>query len=146
MATTTIDLKIETACKKSEALYKRKPTWQEEVDDLLDRMNALNKVLNTFHALLLKLTFDIERDMDGFKKSKHAPTNIKRLVAISVKILNLVQRSKLYPGVKTTYHTLKQEISYLNELVHDRQVSLELDEDDEMKSIIEATVSAAKRK
>ncbi|MFN8322269.1 MAG: hypothetical protein U0T74_06375 [Chitinophagales bacterium] len=146
MATATIDLKIETAYKKSEALYRKKQIWQEEVDELLDRMNALNKVLTIFHELLLKLSFDIERDMDSFKKSENAPANIKRLVAVSAKLLKLVYHSDLYPGVKTTYRTLKQEVSYLNELVHDRAVSIELEKDDEMKSIIESTLSATKRK
>lgn len=146
MSTATIDLKIETAYRESQVLYKKEQTWQEKVDKLLDRMNALNRMLTALHSLLLKLTFEIERDMDGFKQSKHAPANIKKLVTITAKLLNTVRQSDLYPGVKTTYHTLKEEVSYLNELLHDRQVSLELDEDDEMKSIIEATLSAPKRK
>lgn len=146
MSTATIDLKIKTACKESQALYKKEPTWQEKVDNLLDRMNALNKMLVAFQRVLLKITFEIERDMEGFKKSENAPANIKKLVAVSVKILNLVHKSDLYPGVKTTYHTLKQEISYLNELVHDRKVSIELEADDEMKNIIQSTLSAAKRR
>jgi hypothetical protein len=146
MAAATIDLKIKTAYKESEALYKKEATWQQKVDNLLDRMNALNKALISLHSVLLKLSFEIERDMEGFKKSRLAPSSIKKVVAISVKILNKIHRSDLYPGVKTTYYTLKQEISYLNELVNDRKVSLELEEDDEMKSIIESTLSAAKRK
>ncbi len=146
MATATIDLKIQTAYKESQVLYKREPTWQEKVDSLLDRMNALNRLLIGLHGVVLRLTFEIERDMDGFKNSKGAPKAIKKLVEDAMKMLAKVRATDLYPGVKTTYHTLRQEVSYLNELVHDRKVSLELDEDDEMKSIIETTLSAAKRK
>lgn len=146
MATATIDLKIQTAYKESQVLYKQEPSWQEKVDKLLDRMNALNRLLIGLHGVVLRLTFEIERDMDGFKNSNTAPKAIKKLVEGGIKMLAKVRASDLYPGVKTTYHTLKQEISYLNELVHDRKVSLELDEDEEMKSIIESTLSAAKRK
>ena len=146
MATATIDLKIESAYKSSKALYKKEQTWQEKVDSLLDRMNELNTMLTSFHTLLLKLTFEIERDMDSFKESKNAPSNIKKILEISVKLLNSVKKSDLYPGVKTNYYTLKQELSYLNELAHDRLISINLDKDEEMQSIIEATINAAKPK
>jgi len=141
-----IDIKIDTANRKSESLYKKKTSWQQDVDSLLDRMNELNKLLTDLHALLLNITFEIERDMTGFKKSKMAPAGIKKLVAVSIKILNQVHRSTLYPGVKTTHHTLKQEISYLNELIADRSVSIALDNDSEMKEIIQSTLQAANRK
>ncbi len=145
MAVATIDSKIETAFRQSQTFSKEEMSWQEKVDKLLDRMNALNRLLTGLHGVVLKLTFEIERDMDGFKKSKIAPEAIKKLVAGATRTLNKVYKSDLYPGVKTTYHTLKQEISYLNELVHDRKVSIELDEDDEMKSIIESTLNTIKR-
>lgn len=146
MSVATIDTKIKSACKRSESLYNAEPTWQEKVDHLLDRMNLLNGFLDSYRELLLMLTFEIERDMDGFRKSEAAPKNIKKLVAISVKILNKIHKSDLYPGVKTTFHKLKQEISYLNELVHDRDLSIKLAADKEMDEIIKTTISAANRK
>ena len=146
MATATIDKKIETAYKKSEEIYNKPFTWQEKVDELLDRMNALNKMLTTLQGVLLKITFEIERDMDGFKQSQMAPDAIRKLVSVSARILNIVHKSDLYPGVKTTYHALKQEVSYLNELAHSRKVSLQLDKDNDMENIIESTLRAARGK
>ena len=146
MSIATIDLKIQTAFKESEALYKRETTWQEKVDSLLDRMNELSGLMDCLKSVLLRLTFEIERDMDGFSKSQQGPIVMKKLVSISIKMLNAIRKSDLYPGVKTSYTNLKQEISYLNELLHDRKVSLELEDDDEMKSIIESTLSASRQK
>ena len=146
MSTATIDLKIDTAYKKSESLYKAKTTWQQNIDTMLDRMNDLNRLMTDLHTVLLHITFEIERDMAGFKKSKAAPLAVKKLVATSIKILNRIHRSTLFPGVKTTYHILHQEISYLNELVEDRATAISLDNDDEMKEIIKSTVKAARRK
>jgi hypothetical protein len=146
MSVATLDIKINSAYKQSENLYKREQSWQEQIDSLLDRMNALNGFLDSYRELLLKLTFEIERDMDGFRNSQNAPIIIKKLVAVSIKALNRIQKSDLYPGVKTTFHKLRQEISYLNELVHDRKVSIELMNDEEMDEIIQTTLTAANRK
>jgi hypothetical protein len=146
MSDTAIDIKIDSAYRKSESLYKAKTTWQQDIDTLLDRMNELNRLMTDLHTLLLNITFEIERDMKGFKESKMAPRSIKKIVSNSVKILNRVQRSVLYPGVKTTYYTLHQEISYLNELVVDRSVGISLDTDAEMAEIIKGTIKAANRK
>ncbi|MFN8276467.1 MAG: hypothetical protein U0T84_03210 [Chitinophagales bacterium] len=146
MESTTIDLKISSAYQQSEALCKRKPRWQDDVDNLLDRMNDLNKMLVSLHRVLLQLTFEIERDMEGFKRSETAPVIIKKLVALSTRAMNLVRQSDLFPGVKTTYRILKQEINYLNELLHDRSVSIALDEDEVMEEIVRSTISAVKAK
>lgn len=143
---TTIDLKIENAYKQSEALSKLKPTWQEGVDDLLDRMNELTKMMDALGRIVLKVNFEIERDMSGFRNSKNGHIVLKKVIALSIKMMNAIRKSDLYPGVKTAYANLKQELSYLNELINDRKVSLELEEDDEMKNIIQSTLSAAKRK
>jgi hypothetical protein len=145
MSVATIDLKIDTTYQKSVAIHKANTSWQKDIDSLLDRMNELNEYLTTLHGLLLGLTFEIERDMDGFKKSQAAPVKLSKLVRICVKMLNVVKSSDLYPGVKTTYSTLRQEISYLNELIADRKVSKDLDADEEMQDIIKATIKAAKR-
>jgi sugar phosphate isomerase/epimerase len=146
MSAATIDIKIAATYKQSEVLYKAKSTWQKDIDDMLDRMNELNSYLTSLHKLLLSLTFNIEHDMKGFKQSITAHKNLGQLVALCVKMLNVVRKSDLYPGVKTSYHSLKEEISYLNELANDRKVALELEADSEMGDIINATIKAAKRK
>ncbi len=144
MSVATIDLKIQTAYKESEALARKELNWQEKIDNLLDRMNELSGFMDGMKNVVLRLTFEIERDMEGFRKSKQAPVLMKKLVKLSVGMLNVIRKSDLYPGVKTSYANLKQEISYLNELLHDREVSLALEEDDEMKNIIQSTLTAAK--
>ncbi|MDI9340717.1 MAG: hypothetical protein QM534_09095 [Sediminibacterium sp.] len=145
MSAETIELKIDSAKKKSEKMYKSEYSWQEEVDDLLDRMNQLNKLLCDLHALLLTISFELERDAEGFKKSEKAPAGIKALTTIISKILISVRKSNLYPGVKTTYNTIKTENNYLKELLHDRNVSLDLEGDEEMQQIISETILAAKK-
>ncbi len=145
MSTNTIDLKIDSARKQSELLYKKKNNWQEEVDSLLDRMNELGALLSKIHTLLLSLNFEIERDSKNFKESKNAPEAIKALTTTISKILILVRKSNLYPGVKSIYSTIKIENSYLRELLHDRNVGIELDSDDDMKNIISQTLNAVKK-
>ncbi len=145
-AAAAIDLKIETTYKKSLAVHKNQANWQKDIDNLLDRMNELNEYLTNLHGLLLNLTFEIERDMAGFKASKIAPDVLKKLVQLSAKMLNLVKKSDLYRGVKTTYATLRQEVSYLNELAADRMISAELDTDEDFATIAKATIKAAKHK
>lgn len=142
MTTATIDRKIETAYKESEALSKQQPTWQEEVDNLLDRMNELTKWMGHLERIVLRINFEIERDMAGFKKSDKGYLILEKFIALSFKMMNVIRKSDLYPGVKTAYANLKQELAYLNELIADRKIALELEEDDEMEKIIEATIKA----
>lgn len=142
MTTAAIDRKIETAYKQSEVLSKQHPTWQEEVDNLLDRMNELTKWMGTLERIVLRINFEIERDMAGFKKSDKGYLILEKFIALSFKMMNVIRKSDLYPGVKTAYANLKQELAYLNELIADRKIALELEEDDEMKKIIEVTLKA----
>lgn len=146
MSSNTIELKIDSARKQSELLYKTKGSWQEEVDNLLDRMNELGGLLNNIHSILLSLNFEIERDSQNFKESEKAPAAIKSLTTTISKILILVRKSSLYPGVKSIFRTIKTENNYLRELLHDRKVGIELDSDDEMKDIINRTLNAVKKK
>jgi hypothetical protein len=139
----SIDKKINTAQEKSELLYKQnkqKTTWQQKVDSLLDRMNELNGLLMPLHIVLLNLTIDIERDFIGFKQSQLAPSSLKKINQITAKLLALVRKSDLYPGVKTTYYLIKQENNYLRELLADRATSKELAEDAEMTEIMKETI------
>ena len=138
----SIDKKINTAQEKSELLFKQKSTWQEKVDSLLDRMNELNGLLMPLHTVLLNLTIEIERDFIGFKQSKIAPDSLKKINLITAKLLSLVRKSDLYPGVKTTYYLIKQENNYLRELLADRTTSNELEEDSEMLEIMKDTIKA----
>lgn len=142
MTTAAIDRKIETAYKQSEALSKQHLTWQEDIDSILDRMNELTKWMGTLERIVLRINFEIERDMDGFRKSEKGYVLLEKFIAISFKMMNAIHKSDLYPGVKTAYANLKQELTYLNELIVDRKVALELEDDDEMKKIIEATLKA----
>lgn len=146
MSATTIELKIASARKQSEILYKKdNSSWQQKVDSLLDRMNELNGLLGQVHTLLLSLNFELERDSIGFKESQNAPEGLKALTTVISKILILVRKSDLYPGVKTIYSTIKCENNYLRELLQDRKIGMELDEDPEMKQIIAETIKAAKK-
>lgn len=143
--TTAIERKISTASKQSEdILRKDTKSWQEEVDGMLDRMNELNSLLTGLQKVMLFLTFEIERDFQDFKKSEFAGKELKKVVKLLVHFLNDVYKSDLYPGVKSTYHTLKKEVSYLNELLNDSKVSEELDQDEEMQNLIKATLKASK--
>ncbi|MCC6371547.1 MAG: hypothetical protein IT236_11130 [Bacteroidia bacterium] len=145
MSAATIDLKIDSARKQTEAFYKLEYSWQEKIDSLLDRMNELNGLLGKLHTLLLKLNFELERDTEGFKASVKGPESVKALTTIISKILVLIRRSDLYPGVKTIYSTIKTENNYLKELLHDRNVSIELNTDAEMQKIISETIAASKK-
>lgn len=140
--TTTIDKKLISAQEKSNILLKRKTTWQQDVDSLLDRMNELNGLLMQLHAILLNLTIEIERDFNDFKKSQVAPDAIKNITLLAAKLLAVVRKSDLYPGVKTTYYLIKQENNYLRELWADSVTSNELNEDAEMTQILNDTVKA----
>ena len=135
MSSLTIDSKLNTAKRQSELLYKKKQTWQEKVDDLLDRMNSLNAVLTELHSMLLGLNFEIERDFKGFKESQHAPEIIGETTNLVARILILVRKSDLYPGVKTMFASLREEIRYLRELAEDRNTSLDLEKDPEIDDI-----------
>jgi hypothetical protein len=137
MSTATIDLKLETAKKQSEVLYKYQPTWQEKVDNLLDRMNELNGHLNKIQSLLIGINFELERDFSGFKESEKAPKIILEITTIVSKILRVVRKSDLYPGVKTTFALLRDENRYLKELLEDSKISHELENDSEMHSIMD---------
>lgn len=136
----SIDKKINTAQEKSEFLSKQKITWQEKIDNLLDRMNKLNGLLMPLHTILLNLTIEIEKDFLGFKESKIAFDSIKKINLITSKLLSIVRKSDLYPGVKTTYYLIKQENNYLKELLADRATSKELDTDNEMQQIMNDTI------
>lgn len=138
----SIDKKIYTAQEKSELLFKRKPTWEEQINNLLDRMNELNGLLMPLHTILLQLTIEIERDFEGFKKSEIASDSLKKLNLATAKILRLVRKSDLYPGVKTTYYLIKEENNYLRELLEDRNTGIELEGDAEMLTIMKDTVKA----
>lgn len=143
--TTAIERKISTASRQSEDIIRKdQRSWQEKVDRMLDRMNELGSHLTTLHKVVLFLTFEIERDFENFKKSDSARTDLKNLVKLLVPFLDSVYKSDLYPGVKSMYHTLKKELSYLNELLNDSKVSEELDQDDEMQNLIKATLKASK--
>lgn len=137
MSSLTIDSKLNTAKRQSELLYKKKQTWQEKVDGLLDRMNSLNTVLTELHSILLGLNFEIERDFKGFKESQHAPEIIGETTNLVAKILILVRKSDLYPGVKTMFASLREETRYLRELVEDRNTSLDLEKDPDIDDIMD---------
>lgn len=142
MTATAIDRKIETAYRESEALSKQQPTWQEQIDSLLDRMNDLTKLMLSLERIVLKINFEIERDMESFRKSEKGHLVLQKIISLSFKMMTAIRKSDLYPGVKTAYANLKQELSYLNELISDRKVSLELEGDDEMNEIVKATIKA----
>ncbi|MBS1592908.1 MAG: hypothetical protein JST90_01200 [Bacteroidetes bacterium] len=145
MSVATLDIKTQRACAEAKSLYTKKELWETDIDDLLDRMNELNKLLTALHSILLNITFEVERDMDGFKRSDVAKTNIKMMVSAGVKVLNKVRPTSLFPGVKTTWYTLRQELSYLNELVQDRDMGLALESDTDMDAIIQATLQARRQ-
>ncbi len=142
MTATAIDRKIETAYRESEALSKQQPTWQEQIDSLLDRMNDLTKLMLSLERIVLKINFEIERDMESFRKSEKGHLVLQKIISLSFKMMTAIRKSDLYPGVKTAYANLKQELSYLDELISDRKVSLELEGDDEMNEIVKATIKA----
>lgn len=143
MSSLTIDSKLHTAKRQSELLYKNKQTWQEKVDNMLDRMNSLNAILTELHSLLLGLNFEIERDFKGFKESKEAPETILEITKPVTQILILVRRSDLYPGVKTMFASLREEIRYLKELVQDRAVGLDLENDPDIDNIMDKFLKAS---
>lgn len=136
MSVATIDLKLEAAKKQSDELYKRQPTWQEEVDSLLDRMNELGGVLNSLQSILISINFELERDFEGFKESQKAPKMLSTITTTVSKILRVVRKSDLYPGVKTVFSTLRDENRYLKELLEDRKLSFELENDPEIDSMM----------
>lgn len=139
--TTAIERKISTASRQSEDIIRKDTrSWQEKVDRMLDRMNELGSHLTTLHKVVLYLTFEIERDFQNFKKSDSAKTDLKNLVRLLIPFLNAVRKSDLYPGVKSTYRTLKSEVSYLNELLSDSKVSDELDQDEDWQNLIKASL------
>ena len=143
-ASVSIDKKINTAQLKSELLFKRKLTLQKKVDNLLDRMNELNGLLMPLYTLLLHLTFEIERDFNGFKKLIIAYDSLKKINLTTAKTLALVRKSDLFPGVKTTFYLIKQENNYLRELLQDT-IGIELENDPEMLAIMNDTVKAIEK-
>lgn len=145
MSVTTIDLKLCSAKKQSEVISKQPLTWQEEVDSLLDRMNALNGVLNSLNNIVLGINFELERDFEGFKESQNAPKLLGEITTIVSKIMRIVRKSDLYPGVKTVFATLREENRYLKELLNDRNLSIELESDPEMHDIMNAFLEASSR-
>jgi len=144
MSVATIDLKLDSAKKQSESLYKQKLNWQEEVDSLLDRMNDLNGFLSDMQKMLISVNFELERDFKAFKESEKAPALLKSITTLVAKMLRTVRSSDLYPGVKTTFSILKEENNYLRELLSDRNIAIELDADPEMQNIITDTLKASK--
>jgi hypothetical protein len=144
MSVITIDLKLDSAKKQSEFLFKQKLSWQEEVDTLLDRMNDLNGFLSDMQKMLISLNFELERDFKAFKDSEKAPDLLKNITTLVAKMLRMVRSSDLYPGVKTTFGILKEENNYLREMLSDRNISIELEADPEMQKIITDTVKASK--
>jgi|GEM_PF-1704383 len=140
-----IDKKISSAQTKSESLFKRELTWQEKVDNLLDRMNELNGLLISLHTILLNLTIEIDRDFNGFKESAIATDAIQTINTITAKLLRKVRLSDLYPGVKTTYLLIKQENNYLRELLSDRSTSIDLESDKKLAEIMERTIKAIEK-
>lgn len=145
MSVSTIELKIDSAKKESDSLLKKKYSWQEDVDSLLDRINELNGHLATLHKVLLYITFEIERDFSSFKKSENGFSTIKKITQDVSKMLVIVRKSDLFPGVKSIYYLLKTENNYLRELYLDGKVGLELEEDDEMKKIMADSLNALKK-
>jgi hypothetical protein len=147
MSVSTIDLKISTSQEKAEVLLRKdNQSWQKQVDDLLDRMNELNNFMTSLHSILLGLTFEIDREYADFKKSEYAPKGITAINLITAKMLRLVRKSDLYPGVKSNYFLLKQENNYLRELLADVKTSKELENDEEMKKIVKDTVKILEHK
>ncbi len=142
----TIEVKISTAQRRSEALVNDDMSWQEKVDDLLDRMNHLNKGLSRLQEILMNITFEIERDLSSFKESNIASEGITKITSITARFLSLVRKSDLFPGVKSTYYLLKHENAYLRELVADRKISLELDQDEEMMKIMKESSKLVTKK
>ncbi|MDX2172063.1 MAG: hypothetical protein SFY56_03035 [Bacteroidota bacterium] len=136
----TIDLKINTAQNEFKHLKKVQLTYEDKINKLLDKMNELSGMLSKLHEIILVLTFDLERDMLSFKKSETAHLNIKLLSKEISKLLITVRKSDLYPGVKTIYGLIKTENNYLKELVQDKLMGIELDNDTEMQNIIFKTV------
>jgi len=104
---------------------------------MLDRMNSLNSILTELHSMLLGLNFEIERDFKSFKESKEAPGIILEITKPVTQILILVRKSDLYPGVKTMFASLREEIRYLKELVQDRAIGLELENDPDIDNIMD---------
>jgi len=141
----TIEIKIDSARKETEALVKKEYTWQQEVDSFLDRINELGGLLSDIHKLLLTITFEVERDFTNFKKSESGQADIKRMSNAVSKMLMVVRRSDLFPGVKNTYYSLKTENNYLKELLSDGKVGNELDSDPEMAEIVKKSLEAIKK-
>ena len=111
----------------------------------MDRMNDLNGFLSDMQKMLISLNFELERDFKAFKDSEKAPALLKAITTTVSKMLRLVRASDLYPGVKTSFSILKEENNYLRELLHDRNIGVELDSDPEMQKIITATLNASKQ-
>ncbi len=141
MSAITLEKKINSAEAQSE-LYKKQTSWQEDVDSFLDRINELSGLLTHYHKLLLSLIFELERDSQGFKDSKLAPEGLKRITTTTSKILAIVRKSDLFAGVKTIYYSVKTENNYIRELLHDRLISIELESDEEMKTIVAKTITS----
>ncbi len=141
---TLLDLKINTATETVKKIEPIPLTYEEKINKLLDAMNTLNGVLQTLNDLVLMLTFEIERDMQGFKQSNKAPQALAIFVKIVSKVLVNVRNSELYPGVKTTYYKIKTENNYLKELIQDREIAMQLATDNEMKAIVKATTNGKK--
>jgi hypothetical protein len=141
MSVITLERKINSAETQSE-LFKKQTNWQEEVDSFLDRINELSGLLTDYHKLLLTLIFELERDSQGFKESKLAPEGLKRITTTTSKILAIVRKSDLFAGIKTIYYSVKTENNYIRELLHDRLISIELENDEEMKTIVTKTITS----
>ena len=142
----SIDKKISTAEIKSIQITSQKLTWQETVDNLLDRMNELNGLLIQMHTVLLSLTIDIEKDFAGFKQSEIASDSLKNINKVTAKVLVLVRKSDLFPGVKSTYYEIKKENNYLRELLADRNTGAELEKDGKIQTIMNETLRLAAKK
>ncbi len=143
MSSSTIDLKLNIAKKQSEVLYKRNPSWQEKVDNLLDRMNILNGILTDLHSILLSVNFELERDFKGFRESEQAPKILLETTHFISKTLIIVRKSDLYPGIKTMFASLREENRYLRELLDDRNISIELEKDPESDNLMKAFIKAS---
>lgn len=146
MTDTVIDKKIETAKKRSDFLYKESERFnaEDKINELLDRMNELSKIMQELHGLIIELVFEIGRDMVDFKESKIAHETLSKFTTTNSKILRIIRKSDLYPGVKTIFYNLRLENNYLKELIEDSQMSIELEDDKELKKIVKDSIKASK--
>ena len=141
---TMLDLKINSATKTVKQIKAVPLTYEEKINKLLDAMNELNGILNDLQEVVILLTYEIERDMSSFKQSTSAHNALSIFIKLVSKILIKVRASDLYPGVKTTYYSIRTENNYLKELIKDRDTGILLDSDTEMQAIIKSTINGKK--